>query len=305
MADHAPGVRRRATSIGFVAVLMWSFLALFTAATGQVPPLQLAAMTFAIAFFMALGKWLLRGEDVMAHLAHPPLVWGVGVGGLFGYHFFYFLALRQAPAVEASLIAYLWPLLIVLFSALLPGERLRWWHLAGALTGFTGAALLLLAGQGFAAGIHLAPGHFAALACAFIWSGYSILSRRQGTVPTDAVGGFCGATALLALLAHLLFENTIWPAGVGQWLAVAGLGLGPAGLAFFFWDYGVKRGHIQALGAASYAAPLLSTLVLILFGFASATWTIALACLLITGGAVLASFDLLRPSPSREARGRN
>ena len=305
MADHVPGVRRRATSIGFVAVLMWSFLALFTAATGQVPPLQLAAMTFAIAFFMALGKWLLRGEDVMAHLAHPPLVWGVGVGGLFGYHFFYFLALRQAPAVEASLIAYLWPLLIVLFSALLPGERLRWWHLAGALTGFTGAALLLLAGQGFAAGIHLAPGHFAALACAFIWSGYSILSRRQGTVPTDAVGGFCGATALLALLAHLLFENTIWPAGVGQWLAVAGLGLGPAGLAFFFWDYGVKRGHIQALGAASYAAPLLSTLVLILFGFASATWTIALACLLITGGAVLASFDLLRPSPSREARGRD
>ena len=305
MADHVPGVRRRATSIGFVAVLMWSFLALFTAATGQVPPLQLAAMTFAIAFFMALGKWLLRGEDVMAHLAHPPLVWGVGVGGLFGYHFFYFLALRQAPAVEASLIAYLWPLLIVLFSALLPGERLRWWHLAGALTGFAGAALLLLAGQGFAAGIHLAPGHFAALACAFIWSGYSILSRWQGTVPTDAVGGFCGATALLALLAHLLFENTIWPAGVGQWLAVAGLGLGPAGLAFFFWDYGVKRGHIQALGAASYAAPLLSTLVLILFGFASATWTIALACLLITGGAVLASFDLLRPSPSREARGRD
>jgi drug/metabolite transporter (DMT)-like permease len=152
MADHAPGVRRRATSIGFVAVLMWSLLALFTAATGQVPPLQLAAMTFAIAFFLALGKWLLRGEDVMAHLAHPPLVWGVGVGGLFGYHFFYFLALRQAPAVEASLIAYLWPLLIVLFSALLPGERLRWWHLAGALTGFAGAALLLLSGQGFAAG---------------------------------------------------------------------------------------------------------------------------------------------------------
>jgi drug/metabolite transporter (DMT)-like permease len=305
MADHVPGVRRRATSIGFVAVLMWSLLALFTAATGQVPPLQLAAMTFAIAFFLALGKWLLRGEDVMAHLAHPPLVWGVGVGGLFGYHFFYFLALRQAPAVEASLIAYLWPLLIVLFSVLLPGERLRWWHLAGALTGFAGAALLLLSGQGFAAGIHLAPGHFAALACAFIWSSYSILSRRQGTVPTDAVGGFCGVTALLALLAHLLFENTIWPAGVGQWLAVAGLGLGPAGPAFFFWDYGVKRGHIQALGAASYAAPLLSTLVLILFGFASATWTIALACLLITGGAVLASFDLLRPSPPGEARGRD
>ena len=296
MADHAPGDQRRATAIGFVAVLMWSFLALFTAATGQVPPLQLAAMSFAIAFFLALGKWLLRGEDIIAHLAQPPLVWGVGVGGLFGYHFFYFLALRQAPAVEASLIAYLWPLLIVLFSTLLPGERLRWWHLAGAMAGLAGAALLLLADQDFAAGIRLAPGHFAALACAFIWSGYSVLSRRLGTVPTDTVGGFCGATALLAFLAHLVFENTVWPADGGEWLAVAGLGLGPVGLAFFCWDHGVKHGHIQALGASSYAAPLLSTFVLILFGFASATWTIALACLLITGGAVLASIDLFRPA---------
>jgi drug/metabolite transporter (DMT)-like permease len=296
MADRALASRRQATLIGFIAVLMWSLLALFTTATGRIPPFQLAAMAFAIAFLLALGKWLLRGENIIHHLAQRPLVWAVGVGGLFGYHFFYFLALRQAPVVEASLIAYLWPLLIVLFSALLPGERLRWWHLAGAVTGLTGAALLILAGQDFAAGIHLAPGHFAALACAFIWSGYSILSRRLGDVPTDAVGGFCGATAILSFLAHLAFESTVWPTGAGQWLAVAGLGLGPVGLAFFCWDYGVKHGHIQALGASAYAAPLLSTFILVLFGFAPAAWSIALASLLITGGAVLASIDLLRPS---------
>lgn len=304
MTDSVLAGRRRATLIGFVAVLLWSLLALFTIATGRVPPFQLAAMTFGIAFLAALGKWLLRGESVRGHLAHPPLVWAVGVGGLFGYHFFYFLALRQAPAVEASLIAYLWPLLIVLFSALLPGERLRWWHLTGAATGLAGAALLVLGNQDFAAGIRLAPGHFAALACAFIWSGYSILSRRLRDVPTDAVGGFCGATALLALLAHLAFENTIWPADAGQWLAVGGLGLGPVGMAFFCWDHGVKHGHIQALGASAYAAPLLSTLVLVLFGVAPATWIIALACLLITGGSVLASKDLFRPGLSSGTKAR-
>ena len=288
------GTRRRATSIGFVAVLMWALLALFTAATGAVPPFQLAAMTFSIAFGLALAKWLVRDENIKAHLRQRPLVWAVGVGGLFGYHFFYFVALRNAPAVEASLIAYLWPLLIVVLSALLPGERLRWWHLAGALAGLIGAALLIIGEQDLSMGITLASGHFAAMACAFIWSGYSLMSRRLGDVPTDAVGGFCGATALLATLAHLVFEDTVWPADIVQWLAVAGLGLGPVGLAFFCWDYGVKRGHIQALGASSYAAPLLSTLILILFGFAPLTWAIALACLLITGGAILASIDLLR-----------
>jgi drug/metabolite transporter (DMT)-like permease len=283
----------RATLIGATAILLWATLALLTTLSGAVPPFQLVAMAFGIAFLLALGAWLVRGEPVMAHLRQPARVWALGVAGLFGYHFFYFMALRAAPPVEASLINYLWPLLIVLFSALLPGERLRWFHVLGALAGLAGTVLLIAGGgaAGFA-GAHW-PGYLAAFACAFVWSGYSVLSRRFGQVPTDAVGGFCGATALLACLCHLLFETTIWPAG-GQWLAVLALGLGPVGAAFFVWDHGVKRGDIKALGAFAYAAPLLSTILLVAFGQGSATWRIAVACILITGGAALAAGDLLR-----------
>ena len=284
----------KATAWGFVAVLLWALLALLTAASGQVPPFQLMAMSFAIAFLAAAAKWLYRRDDIAALLRQPPAAWLLGVGGLFGYHFFYFLALRNAPAVEASLIAYLWPLLIVLMSASLPGERLRWWHLAGALAGLAGAGLLVTKGRGFDFEAQYLTGYLAALACALLWSGYSVLSRRFAQVPTDTVGGFCGLTAVLALAAHLTFEATVWPADIGQWLAVLGLGLGPVGLAFFCWDHGVKRGHIQALGASSYAAPLLSTIFLVLFGFAAASWALAAACILIVGGAVLASLDLLK-----------
>jgi drug/metabolite transporter (DMT)-like permease len=120
-----------------------------------------------------------------------------------------------------------------------------------------------------------------------------VLNRRFGQVPSDAVGGFCGVTALLGLLCHLIFEPTRWP-DAGGWLAVLGLGLGPVGAAFFVWDYGVKRGDIKALGAFAYAAPLLSTLLLIAFGRAAASWTLAVACALIVGGAVLAGRDMLR-----------
>jgi drug/metabolite transporter (DMT)-like permease len=286
---------KKATAWGFVAVLLWALLALLTAASGDVPPFQLVSMSFTVAFLAAALKWLRGKENVTAHLRQPAAAWLVGVGGLFGYHFFYFLALRNAPAVEASLIAYLWPLLIVLLSAGLPGEKLRWWHVLGALAGLLGAGILVTRGQSFTFDTRYVLGYLAALACAFIWSGYSVLSRRFAAVPTDTVGGFCGVTALLAALAHLVFEQTVWPASVGQWLAVLGLGLGPVGLAFFFWDHGVKRGHIQALGASSYAAPLLSTMLLIIFGFGELRWSVAAACLLIVGGAVLASLDLLRP----------
>lgn len=293
--DH----RLQATLVGGSAVLLWATLALLTTAADPIPPFQLVALTFGVAFLLALGKWTLAraggGAAILSHLRQPPAVWALGVGGLFGYHFFYFTALANAPPVDASLIAYLWPLLIVMFSALLPGESLRWWHVAGAISGLLGAGLLVTsnAGGALAFRAEFALGYLAALACAFTWSGYSVLSRRFPQVSSDAVGGFCGATALLGLLCHLQFEETRWP-DPGGWLAVLGLGLGPVGAAFFVWDYGVKRGDIRALGAFAYAAPLLSTILLIAFGRAEPGWVLAVACALIVGGAALAGRDMFR-----------
>lgn len=279
--------------IGFSAILMWSTLALLTKLSGSIPPFQLTAMSFTIAFLIGVALWLRQGENIINQLRLPIEIWLLGILGLFGYHFFYFIALQNAPAVKASLIAYLWPLLIVLFSSLLPNERLRWFHLAGAIIGFIGAGLLVTKGQSLSFNLQYGWGYLAALICAFTWSSYSVLSRKFGTIPTNAVGGFCGATAILAWFCHALFETTVLPVGLG-WLAIFCLGLGPVGLAFFTWDYGVKHGDIKLLGSLSYLAPLLSTLLLILCGFSEMNWVIGLSCLLIVGGAVLAAGDCLK-----------
>lgn len=272
---------------------MWSALAVLTAASGSVPPFQLSAICFVIASLIGLSAMLYEPRRFRA-LRQPLVIWALGLFGLFGYHFLYFTALRNAPAVEAGLIAYMWPLLIVVGSALLPQERLGWHHVAGALMGLAGTAVILLRGaeDGFGDGTWL--GYGAAALCALTWSGYSLASRRFGTTPTDVVTGFCMISAVLSVVSHLLLEETVWPDTRGQWLAVLGLGLGPVGLAFYAWDHGVKNGDIQVLGVASYAAPLFSTLILILFGHGEASMGIAAACLLITGGAFLAAKDLLR-----------
>lgn len=290
----------RATLIGFSAVVMWALLALFTAASGAVPPFQLSALTFAIGTCVGLAMRAVSPPATRAPI--PPIVWLIGIAGLFGYHFFYFTALRNAPAVEASLIAYLWPLLIVVGSALLPGETLRWHHIAGTVLGLAGAFLIVSRGGGLSFDAQYAFGYAMAGLCALTWSSYSLLSRRFPAVPTSVVTWFCAATALLSLVCHLLLEETIWPADAGQWLAVLGLGLMPVGASFYAWDHGVKRGNIQVLGAASYAAPLLSTLVLIAAGAATASFNILVACLLITAGAVLAAKSMLF-KPRTRARG--
>jgi drug/metabolite transporter (DMT)-like permease len=282
---------RTATLIGLTAILMWSLLSVMTVATGTIPAFQLAAMTFAIGALVGSLSWIGRGEALGA-LRQPLIAWAVGVGGLFGYHALYFLALRFAPPAEAGLLNYLWPLLIVLFSSLLPGERLAAHHVIGAVLGLVGTVLLFAGSTGSVTSAEV-PGLIAAFVAAFVWATYSVLSRRLKSVPTDAVAGFCAVTALLAAAVHALVEATVWPATTLQWLSVIALGVGPVGAAFYAWDIGMKRGDIRVLGAASYATPLLSTAFLILAGFAKASANIAIAAVLIAGGGLIAAKDMV------------
>jgi len=279
--------RTRATAIGFVAVLLWSLLALFTVGSSPTPPLLLNAICFSIGGTLGL-VWTATTGGLSQLRIVPLRVYAFGAFGLFGYHVLYFSALRLAPAAEAGLIAYLWPLLIVLFSGLLPGEKLHAGHLIGAALGFAGAAFIITGGgSGFDR--QYLPGYVLALLCALTWSGYSVLSRRVGDAPTSSVAVFCGAAAIASWGLHFTIEETIWPQGATGWLSTIGLGLGPVGLAFYVWDVGVKHGDIQLLGISSYAAPLLSTLVLVMAGFAAPSWALAIAAALITGGALIAA----------------
>jgi drug/metabolite transporter (DMT)-like permease len=280
--------RTRATAIGFIAVLLWALLALLTVKSAPTPPLLLNAICFAIGGTLGL-IWAGASGGLARLKGVSWRVYAFGTLGLFGYHALYFTALRLAPAAEAGLIAYLWPLLIVLFSGLLPGEHLRAGHIFGALLGFAGAALIIGASLGAEIGVSALPGYLAALACALTWAGYSVLSRRLGHAPTQTVAVFCLATAALSAGLHFALEKTVWPQGPTAWGAAIGLGLGPVGLAFYVWDIGVKRGDIQLLGVASYAAPLLSTLILVMAGVAAPSWLLALSAILITGGAALAA----------------
>ncbi|WP_226689311.1 DMT family transporter [Ruegeria arenilitoris] len=285
--------KAQATAIGFVAVLLWSLLALFTVGSTPTPPLLLNAICFSIGGTLGL-IWTWANGGLPQLRAVPWTTYLFGATGLFGYHALYFSALRMAPAAEAGLIAYLWPLLIVLFSGLLPGEHLRIGHLFGACLGFAGAAIIIAGGG--SAGVQTAhlPGYGLALLCALTWSGYSVLSRRLGDTPTSSVAVFCIAAAIASGALHLAVEETIWPDSAFGWASVVALGLGPVGLAFYVWDIGVKQGDIQILGTASYAAPLLSTLALVGAGIAAPSWGLAIAAVLITGGAAIAARASLR-----------
>jgi drug/metabolite transporter (DMT)-like permease len=285
------GRRSRATAIGAGAILLWSTLAVLGTRVASLPPFQTTAIAFAVAAVAGFATLAATGRPLATGLSRAPIAWAVGLFGLFGYHACFFAALAWAPPVQANLLNYLWPLLIVLFAAVLPGERLSVWHVAGVTMGLAGAGFVVAGAGAGPAQADAWPGYLAAVAAAVIWAAYSVASRRLGSVATETVAGFCAGSALLAWAAHGALE-TWTPPTTGHWMALLLLGLGPVGAAFFAWDHGVKRGDIRALAGFSYATPLASTGLLLLDGAGEPTALLGLAALLIVGGALLAAHDL-------------
>ncbi len=283
---------KKGNLLGITAILLWATLGLFTVLTGDIPPFELVSISFFVASFIGVIMLKVQRHSFSLLFKVPLGAWVIGIMGLFGYHFFYFFAVKNAPAVEANLLNYLWPLLIVLLSSFLPNERLRWFHVLGALLGLAGAFLLVSKNGSLELDSQYTLGYTFAILAAFTWSSYSVISKKLSHIPTYSVTGFCIATAILSLLCHLAFEQTVIPSFT-QLIAAIILGLGPVGGAFYVWDYGMKNGDIKVLGSLSYFTPLLSTFLLILFSTAQMSSTIAIACLLIVCGSLISSKELL------------
>ena len=262
---------------------MWSIIG---HALRHVPPFLLTGLSLLIGGLIALP---LSGFKLSVWRV-PLSTLALGVYGLFGYHFLLFLALRQAPAVQANLVVYLWPLLIVVLApVLLPGLRLSWQHVVAAFLGFAGAAVVILGnGANAVAGgpAGWSWGYLAALAAAFMWASYSLMTRRVPAFPTAAIGSFAWVSGVLSLLCHALMEPSV-SLSLRDWALVGLMGLGPMGAAFFLWDKALKTGDARHIGVLSYLTPLLSTAALLWFSGGALTWPVGLAAVMIVAAAWL------------------
>jgi drug/metabolite transporter (DMT)-like permease len=275
----------RANWLALGAIALWGTLASLGVALSHVPPFLLTGLSLLVGGLIALplSGFKLKNWRV------PPATLVLGVYGLFGFHFLLFVALRHAPPVQANLVNYLWPLLIVVLApVLLPGLTLHWKHVAAALIGFAGAAIVILgnadtrstSAQGWS------WGYLAAAVSAFVWATYSLMTRRVAAFPTAAIGSFAWVSGLLSLFCHALMEPSV-SLSTQDWLLIGLMGLGPMGAAFFLWDKALKTGDARHIGILSYLTPLLSTAALLWLSGRALTWPVGLAAVLIVGAAWL------------------
>ena len=283
-----------ATNIGLLTILMWSSLALLSVYSKNIPPFLLLALCFFISTLLVMLKRLYRGEALLRLPSLTKTQWCVGVGGLFGFHFLYFLAIRHAPPIQVSLVCYIWPLLLALYVSL-PGHRVL--TLIGASLGFLGAGVVISGGQSMDFNPAFTLGYVYAFGSALIWSSYSWYMGKSNNHVED-IGWISLVVAVFALICHLLLEESVF-ATPGTFdtttvIAIVLLGLGPVGGAFYLWDIAMKFGHKQWIASLSFAAPVISTILLAGFGIGSLSVNVLVSLGLIMAGAVLCNVQSMR-----------
>jgi drug/metabolite transporter (DMT)-like permease len=146
MASRAPH-RLLPSLLGALGVMLWATETTLITYTTGIPPIQTVALAFGFAAALSPAVWLITGDGPLEAFRHPLRVWLLIVGALVAYHACIYYATQLAPPAPAALLRGTTPLMFVIGSALLPGARLRWWHVLGAGMGFDGVIMLIDSGD--------------------------------------------------------------------------------------------------------------------------------------------------------------
>ncbi len=277
------GPKARAVSLALGAVLLWATWPTLATWAQPAPPFLILALGSATGFALSLARTTVAGQG-RAWMRIPPRTLLLVAGGLLLNNVLYLMAMPRIGPAEANVIAYLWPILLVLIASRLDSSRLRHGQWLGIGAAFTGAALAI--GPTFARGFD-PVGVLLAFFSGLTFAVYAAI-RSRGREQHDVIGPSMGLMTLVAMTMHLAFETTpqlAWP----QLLAIAAIGVAPLTLSNVLWDLASRTGHLATISGLAYLTPLVGLLLLSLLGAATVSWGTGAGGVLIVAGALAAS----------------
>ena len=303
---------------GILAVLLWCFTGVcFAAGSRLMGPMPYTTAICVVGLMTGVAVQGLHRRPIGDLFRIEPRVWMAGFFGVSVYTVVLILAVGIADdsdVAQVVLVNYLWPLMIILIGALFPtpadrqpGGSGRMLALAGAL-GFTGVAMAR-GPESLLRPPHHLIAHGLAFVAAMLWAAYSVLLRRW-RVP-EARNGSTAQWACCAVLAALVgWIRGEWSAMPALGWSAAGwalfCGIGPVGLAYHWWEIGIKRGPVQSIAVLSFFIPIGSAALMgALFREALSPYLIPGATLIAIASAIVQRTTLTPTVRTEPADGSN
>ena len=276
------------TLIGITAPIGWSLIPLITYYLKHLDPLLIMALVFMIFFVIEFTRQLIT-KTLINPFKIPRKFYFYGIIGIFGFHIFYFTALRLAPIMPVYLIINSTSIFIIIYSKLLHNVEVRPNHILAFIINITAICLIALSKANELFEIQHLAGYFLALIGSNCYAFYTVKNRDYMDVPIRAISFVILISAILSLLCYVIFADSYidYIAATDLQLMCL-LAIWPIGYAFFTWVYGVKYGDIRILSIMAFINPVFGTLWLIVAGIEDFSWIILISISLILSGSLIA-----------------
>lgn len=273
---------------GLFAVVLWALAPLLIDLATTIPPLRLTAITLLAGSLAALPLSLGKNFNVEIPPGFSMVIYGLIPLLVLGAVGSYLVGLGMAPTAEGALITYTWPVLFVLISQWFTHRTLSGPVLGGAAIAF-GGAVLLLAPDALNNGLSgNMLGYAFALLAGCCWALYSWVCQNTPVTLTPFMPTIFMIAAMVATTMGVVLEPEAVAFPYSGIAAGAALGLGPYGVAMVAWDVAIRNGPTGLVASLAYGVPVLAAFFLVVAGFATPSWQLPVAALMVVLGSLLA-----------------
>ena len=268
-----------------VTIILWGAMpALTKDLLNALPNFETLAISslFAFLFLLAVNRRTLKNFSAEEIFTASWL----GFLGLFLYSAFFYYGLARMTSQEACILNYLWPLMIVLFSCPVLGEKLTRRKLLAVGMSFIGVVVVMAGGvdENFSA-----DKIFGALSCVIAVACYglfSVLNKKIRLNQKFAMMIIWATTAICAGVSGYLFER--WPLpSVGEFFGLLWLGILIDAVAYLTWALALEKTTNTARTAnLAYLVPVLAIFIST-FAFGEELSPAVLPALILIVGGIL------------------
>ncbi|KFN01661.1 DMT family transporter [Bacillus clarus] len=209
--------------------------------------IHIAAWRFGIAAIVMLCLLKIRKDfEVEVWRKNRAYYFLLGIVGVFGFNFFFFLGMKHTEAINGALIMATNPLVTVLLASIILRERIVKRQVIGVLFALLGVIFVLTKGSfAILQNVSFSKGDFYILLGNICWALYGVLSRKciktgspiQTTTYTMTIGA-------VAFIMVSFMQKSVVPISeipLPAWLSILFMALGMSVLGYLWWNNGIAQ----------------------------------------------------------------